>query len=473
MAHGVDRNVEKNNMTERLKNTETIQNGDYKEIIESLNKHESYRAKCLNMIASENAMSPATRTILSSDLGNRYSVGPYERWFPGLEEYTKIEKKAIDLTKELLPGADYVTVQPVSGMNANQVAYRALINRGDLVFVVEEKHGGHYSHRKGEDFLGDNGKNSKAISLLEEYGANVDYLPFDEEKYNIDSESSVEKILKDKPNLIIVGASEMLFPAPLKELRKAADQVGAVILYDAAHVFGLILGGEFQNPLVEGAHIVATSTNKTMGGPDHGLIAWTGELQEKLKLDKLIGTSLVPFYTSNHHSHHVAGVAVTLAELKVFGKDYARQVIKNAKVLGAALNKYGVKVLGENMGFSESHEVLIDIEEASNNSNIDEASRLGNQAKLDLAKANIIVSRCPIPSSLTVGHDGEPNTGLRLGTNEMTRMGMDEMQMIQIAEYVADVLKHRKTPEEVKIEVEKFRLNYQTQRYCFPLPTKS
>lgn len=441
---------------------EIEQNPNYKEILDSLEKHETYRARCLNMIASENAMSPATRQILSSDLGNRYSVGPYKRWFPGMEDYTKIENKAISLTQELLPGADYVTVQPVSGMSANQVAYRALIDRGDLVFVVKEKYGGHYSHRKGVYIDRDDKKwvGSRAQSLLDEYGADVDYLDFDEHEYNIDIEASVRKIIDKKPKLIIVGASEMLFPAPLKELRAAADRTGVdtKILYDAAHVFGLILGGEFQSPLIEGADIVATSTNKTMGGPDHGLVAWTENAEQKYGLKGLIADSLVPFYTSNHHSHHVAGVAVTLAELKAFGGEYARQVVKNARALATALDKYGVRVIGSReKGFTESHEVLIDIGKDS------------EQAKLDLATANIITSKCPVPYDSGTGDTGEPNKGIRLGTNEMTRMGMNENEMDQIGRFVADILTGRRTPEAVQSEVVNFRLIYQKQRYCFKI----
>jgi len=461
------------------------ENIDYKEIINSLEKHEIHRSECLNFIASENTMSPATRLMLSSDLGNRYSVGPWARWFPGLDNFTEIENKAVSLTKDLLKGAEYVNVQPLSGMSANQVAYRAILNRGDRVLVVSERHGGHFSHRKGSFDLEHGvpvGKRAK--SLLEEYGALVDYLPFDENVYDINISKAEQKIVEYNPKLIIVGTSEMLFPAPVRELRKIINSNGleTQILYDAAHVFGLILGDKFQQPLLEGADMLSTSTNKTMGGPDHGLVAWTKEAELKYGYRSIshnesdcddighVGESLVPFYTSNNHTHHIAGVAVTLAELKAYGGEYAQQVINNARALAQELTTRGIKVLGDpQRGYTQSHEVLIDIEEATRNPNKKEAERLGEEAKLKLAGANIITSKCPIPYAYNMDDTGCPNTGIRIGTNEMTRMGMCEYEMVLAARLIADVLQNKKTPEEVRNIVVKFRECYQEQKYCFPV----
>ncbi len=457
----------------RTEQKELKQERDYREILDSLERHEAYRRECLNMIASENSMSPATRMVMGSDLGNRYSVGPEVRWFPGLDDYTQIENKAINLTKELVKGADFVSVQPISGMQANQVAYDATINRGDLVLVVKEKYGGHFSHRKGKftepskdtTNEGNPWTGSHAATLLDEYGARVDYLPFDELDYNILAKEAGDFIIARKPKVIIIGASEMLFPAPIRTLREAANSAGIhpIIIYDAAHVFGLILGGQFQNPLDEGADIIATSTNKTMGGPDHGLLAWTKTAEERHHIFEGVKHALVPLYTSNHHANEVGGVAITLAELKEYGRDYARQVILNARALANKLDSLGVKVVGpREKGFTVSHEVLIDIGSDS------------EKAKLDLAKANIITSRCPVPYAKDVDDTGEPNTGIRIGTNEMTRMNMNENEMEIIASFISDILSKKRTPEAVKIDVRNFRLQqkYQVQRYCFPFPTK-
>ena len=335
------------------------------------------------------------------------------------------------------------------------VAYHAMINRGDKVFVVKEKFGGHYSHRKGEK---DPWVGSKATTLLDMYGACVDYLPFDPESYNVDIKAAQAKIYSEQPGLIIVGASEMLFPIPLGDL-KAACGPKTQILYDAAHVFGLILGGQFQQPLVEGADMIASSTNKTLGGPCHGIVAWTQEAENKFSYRESVNQALVPFFTSNHHAHHVAGLAVTLAEMKAYGEDYAKQVIKNAQALGRALDDQGLKIVAADHEYSESHEVLIDIGEDS------------KEAKDKLAAVNIIVSRCPIPTSDITNDEGEPNTGLRLGTNEMTRMGMKGEDMKVLAGFIAEVLSG-KNPDGSKPLCERVgacRRKFQDQKYCFSI----
>lgn len=386
-------------------------------------------------------MSPKTREVLNSDLGNRYTVGPSERLFPGLNDYTKIEQIAIGMLKAML-SAKYVNVQPLSGMVANQVAYYATINRGDTVLSVSEKYGGHYSHRAGHG-------EKKAETLLDLFGAQVAYLPFDENEYNLDMEASAELINKVKPKLIIVGASEMLFPIPLAELRKIADEtkVGTKILYDAAHVFGLILGGCFQDPLNEGADMISSSTNKTLGAPCHGIVACNDE--EKYK--KAIEHALVPLFTSNHHAHHVTGLAVTLAEMQSFGKDYATQVIRNAKAMGKALDECGIKVVAAHKDYTESHTIVVDTQ---NNS---------SQLIVDLlASANIILNSCPVPTA----PDG-PDTGLRIGAAEMTRMGMKEPEMRLIAELIAEVVKNPSKIKSIRSKIIALREEFQDQHYCF------
>ena len=243
----------------------------------------------------------------------------------------------------------------------------------------------------------------------------------------------------------------MLFPAPLRELREiAGDDVQ--ILYDAAHVFGLILGGSFQDPLLEGADMIASSTNKTLGAPCHGVVMWSKEAEEKYEYKRLVADALVPLFTSNHHGHHVAGLAVTLAEMRTYGKEYATQVIRNAQALGRALHEdEELPVVASECGYTQSHEVLLD-------TGTDDSS----QAMRDLEAANIITSRCPIPTA-----DCASDSGLRLGTNEMTRMGMKESEMKRIAGHISDVLRKRKAPEEVKKEVVTFRNEFQEQQFCF------
>lgn len=439
----------------------------FREITEAIAENEVYRNRCLNLIASENSMSPATRRALSSDLGNRYTIcnSNGERMFPGAEKYDPIEAHANRLIRKLLhvPNNGFVSVQPTSGMCANLVAYHSLIYPGDLVLSVREYHGGHYSHEKGrvELLSKSNGKvnisHPKAEKMLDLFGAIVEYLPFDDNKYQLDLDLTKDMIRNKKPKLIIVGASEMLFPIPLKELRPVCDETGTKILYDAAHVSGLILGGTFQQPLLEGADMVTSSTNKTMGGPDHGFVASSQEFipdGRGITYRDMIRQGLKPMFTSNQHAHHIAGVAVTLAELDEWGNAYATQVIKNAKALGKSLDENGIKVVASDFGYTESHTILVDLEKPA------------NETVKNLAKANIILNTTELPSGIP--GKGEER-GLRIGTNEMTRMGMNEKEMVQIAIYISEVLLKRRTPEEVRIDVEEFRLKFQTQKYCFPL----
>lgn len=434
----------------------------FQEITEAIAEHEGYRDRCLNLIASENSMSPATKKALASDLGNRYTVcnANGERLFPGSEKYNSIEEHAVRLINKLLPVPEggFVTVQPVSGMNANEVAYHTLINRGDLVLSVRGCHGGHYSHEQGVNrFTSDeNGHGNvsygKATRLLDLFGAVVDYLPFYDVSYQLNTKAAIEMINQRKPKLLIVGASEMLFPIPLKELRPVCNHTGTKILYDAAHVAGLILGGKFQQPLLEGADLVTASTNKTMGGPDHGFVASSQEIipgsQNTYK--QMIRQGLKPMFTSNHHAHHVAGVAVTLTELDQWGKEYATQVINNAKALGKRLYELGIKVVASNYGFTESHTILVDLNKPAQDT-VD-----------NLACANIILNTTELP-----GDQPGQERGLRIGTNEMTRKGMNEPEMEIIAELIATVIKHPELASTVKDKVKQLRAKFQEQRYCF------
>lgn len=418
----------------------------YVDIINSLERHTDLRDHSLNLIASENRVSPAASAVLSSDVGNRYTVGPYERWFPGLSDYTRIEEHAIDILKETVLGADHVSVEPVSGMVANMTTFHATVKRGDRVMITSERNGGHYSHRAGNLGIG-----PRASSLLDMYGVSAaESLPFDNQRYNIDIEKSYDAIVKFKPDVIMIGTSEMLFPAPIRELREIAGN-DVQILYDAAHVFGLIVGDNFQQPLIEGADILTSSTNKTLGAPCHGVVAWTKDAEQRYGYKELVGQALVPLFTSNHHGHHIVSLAITMAEMQTYGKEYALQVVKNAQALGRTLNDEGLKIVAAEYGYTQSHEILIDTQT--------EDSTTGMKI---LERANIMVSKCPIPDA-TSSND----TGLRLGTNEMTRMGMREDEMKVIASLIADTLLERSCPEENAKIVREFRNQFQTQKFCF------
>lgn len=400
-------------------------------LIKQINKHNSFRNHCLNLVASENLMSPLTRLAISSDLGNRYTVGRINhRWYAGNHYFDKIESTAANLARKLFH-AKYVNLQPTSGMVANMVAFYALLQPGDLLLSLRTKDTGHYSHAKN--------------NLLSLFGVRVASLPFDRKEFTIDLEKAKKTIHRKKPKVVLLGTSEFLFPTPLKELRKICDHTGTKILYDAAHVAGLIAGQTFQDPLGEGADMISTSTNKTLSGPSHGLVACKNIKQYRKKIER----ALVPMFTSNHRAHHVTGLAITLAEFEKYGHEYAVQVIKNAQALAQALYKFGLEVICPHKNFTRSHTVLIDVKKSG-----DETMRL-------LEKANIIVNSFQLPWNKI-----SDQTGIRIGTNEVTRLGMREEEMKQIAKFISDVLLKRKSIKEIRKGVIDFRKSFLKMYYC-------
>jgi glycine hydroxymethyltransferase len=253
------------------------------------------------------------------------------------------------------------------------------------------------------------------------------------------------------PKLIMFGASVFPFPHPVKELSDFFHEIGAIVCYDAAHVAGLIAGGQFQDPLREGADVMTLSTHKTLPGPQGGMVLSWEKYADKIK------KATFPGNVSNHHLHHVAGKAVALAEMMAFGKEYAQQIIKNSKALGQALYERGFKVLGEKKGFTESHVLLIDITEYGDGGTIEKT----------LEKSNIILNRNLLPYDLKFGRHFEAPGGIRCGTAECTRLGMKESDMEYIAELMTRVVIKKEDPEKVKKDVIEFRKNFQKVHYAF------
>jgi glycine hydroxymethyltransferase len=227
--------------------------------------------------------------------------------------------------------------------------------------------------------------------------------------------------------------------------------------YDAAHVAGLIAGGHFQDPLREGADVVSLSTHKTFFGPQHGGILSWEKYSEKLK------RAAFPGMLSNHHLHAVAGVTIACTELLKFGNEYASQVIKNAKALGQALYERGFNVLAEHKGFTQSHVILIDITKLGD----------GGTIEKDLEKANIIINRNLLPWDIKEGRHFMHPGGIRLGVSEVTRLGMKESEMTEIAEFIKRVIVDKEQMEKVREDVAAFRKDYQKVHYCFESATEA
>jgi glycine hydroxymethyltransferase len=404
---------------------------DVEDVTRSVRAHHKWFSESLPLIASENITSPAVRQLLASDFGHRYAEGKVgHRYYQGVKYIDEVEQYAIDLALKLFR-AEHVNVQPISGVNANIAAFFALSNLNDTLMALDTSHGGHISH---------GAKSGPGIRHLR-----IVKHPFDYEEMNIDTDAMITTIYEKRPKIILFGASLFLFPHPVKEALDAAREVGATIVYDSAHVLGLIAGQEFQDPLGEGVHVMTGSTHKTFPGPQGGIIFSTRALAD------VIDDAVFPGTVSNHHLHHVAGLAVTLVEMLEFGKAYAKQTVKNAKTLGEALYNREFNVLCPEKEFTESHQIVLDVGRAS-------------ALAVALEKANIIANKNLLPWD--DHNDPENPSGIRFGTQELTRLGMKESEMKIVAGLVARVL-DGEPPEKVKKDVVEFKNNYQEVEYCF------
>jgi glycine hydroxymethyltransferase len=394
--------------------------------------HTDWMKNSINLIASENITSSQVKEAVVSDLSHRYAEGLCgERLYEGCKYIDSVERLTIDLSKKLY-NAEYANVQPTSGVVANLASFFAFSKPGDSIIALEVPMGGHISHA-----------NVSAVGIR---GLKLSHHPFDPSIMNIDADKMRKKILEEKPKIVLLGGSLFLFPHPVKEAKEAADEVGAKVMYDGAHVLGLIAGGIFQDPLHEGADLLMGSTHKTFPGTQGGIILSNAENAEK------IDNAVFPGVVSNHHLHHVAGLGIATAEMLEFGEAYGKQIVRNSKALAQSLHELGFNVLAEDLGFTESHQVVMDV------SNIERASILAKTFESN----NIILNKNLLPSDDV--HRSDDPSGIRLGTQEITRRGMKESQMEEVAEYIKKVALDGKN---VKEEVIDFMNQYTKVHYAF------
>ena len=414
---------------------------EFKSVIRRVKSHEKWFSESLPLIASENLASEPVRKVLSSDLGHRYAEGwPGERVYAGCRYIDQIELQAIALGKKLFR-AEHVDVRPVSGVNANLAVYSALSGPGDMMMALSIPNGGHISHGK-RDFGGTAG----LVHSLE-----VSYFAFDKDAMNIDVDETKKRIAAlPSLKLAMFGCSLFLFPHPVKELAQAIQDKGGTVCYDAAHVAGLIAGGQFQDPLREGAQVMTFSTHKVLFGPQGGAIASTAALAEALKKAVFPGTA------SNHHLHGVAAKAMVFAEFLQFGRRYAKDVVSNAQALAIRLAELGETVLGEKNGYTMSHQVALDVTRYSD----------GGVVERLLEDQNIICNREPIPGDLQAGRHYTNPGGIRLGVSELTRLGMGKSEMKEIAELVHIGMGGTKKREVVG-RIKELRKGFQKVKYSF------
>jgi glycine hydroxymethyltransferase len=418
----------------------------YNKIFTKLKEHHKWFENSIPLIASENIPSPAVREAIISDFGNRYAEGwPGERVYAGCVYIDDVEFECMKLAQKLFK-AKFADVRPISGVVANLVVYSAFTNPGDVMLAPSIPAGGHISHGKKEHF--------GTAGLV--HGLEIEFFPFDAEEMTIDVDKTKQKIKVLKkdgrlPKMAMFGGSLFLFPHPVKELSDFLKSYDMHINYDAAHVAGLIVGGKFQDPLREGVDTMTMSTHKTLFGPQGGLVLGSEEHEEIIK------KATFPGLTSSHHIHHMAGKAVAFAEALEFGKDYATQVVKNAKSFAEALSDLGFKVLGEKRGFTESHQIAVNVLDYSD----------GGKVEADLEKANIIVNRQLIPGDIKAGRNYFHPSGIRLGVSEITRLGMKKNEMEEIASLIKQVVIEKKDPKKIVGKVKAFRKNYQKVKFCF------
>lgn len=391
-------------------------------------ENHAWNEAALNLVASHNFMSPAAKALLSSSLADHIMSGALgQRNHAGAAWIDAIDTIVVELCKRIF-GATYVEYRPMSGAQANGLALIGLLRHGDTVMAIPARLGGHHTYRE-----------SGYAGVL---GARIVDIPHTDAGIDLGRLEDIAR--RERPKLLMVGTAELLFPYPLKELREIADHVGAHLYYDGAHILGLAAGQQYQDPLREGAEFLIGSSQKTLGGPIGGLILTTND--EAGSVISRRTSHLV----SNYHNNRIAALALTLAEMSAFGKDFAAQVVRNARVLAETLDQQGATVLGKEMGFTDSHIVLLD------------ATRMpiGVDAYRRLEQARILSSRVPLP------HSYPDRSGIRLGTAAMTRLGAREQDMVRIASLITRVISGE-PPAEVAPHVTEIARAFTKVHFCF------
>ena len=387
------------------------------ELKRTLENHERWRREqCLNLIASENVTSPAVRKILGSDLGHRYTAT--DHFYMGCKFINQAESIARELVRDVF-GSEWADVTPLSGHIADMTLLSTFARRGDKILTMGTEYGGYFGTSEAGF--------PRILGLV-----NL-YLPFDKDRWNIEIEKTVELIASEVPKLVILGASYILFPHPVEQIAKACRETGTILAFDGSHVMGLIAGGAFQQPLKEGARILVGSTHKSFFGPQGGIIVAFKQEGEQMK------ETIFPAIMDNAHWNRIAALAQALLEMKRFGRKYAAQVIRNSRALAEALDERGVPVRCKDYGYTASHQVLLDMDRLKDSAQVPEK----------LEQANVIVDR-----------------GTRLGTSEITRRGMREGDMNDVAEIIARVIRSQETASAARRKATALARKFRQVRYA-------
>ncbi|MDH5636349.1 MAG: serine hydroxymethyltransferase [Candidatus Bathyarchaeota archaeon] len=423
------------------------------ELIESSKAHENYRSEeCINLIASEGLKSPAVKEILSlsQDLESRYAEGENdleghvkERHYQGQKYITKIENCTADLMKNLF-GCNWIDVRLVSGTHANLATFKglSLATKSNRMVVAPLSAGAHITH----DYSGLAGMVIGLETINHAY---------DLDEMNIDPDKSATIIKATRPGIVTFGGSLFQFPHPVKEIAEVAKESGAYVVYDAAHVLGLIAGGQFQDPLKEGADFITASTHKTFPGPQGGVILANSGDERMERAIRKVQNAVFPLTTSNTHLGRLPALGLVALELKLYGAELAKQTVKNAQTAGKYLFDNGLKILGEKKGFTRSHQIAVDVQDYGGGRKIAES----------LEEANIILNKNLLPHDDQ--HNRESPSGLRIGFQDVTRRGFKESDIKYLCDLMLDVVKGKRKPVEVRKDVITLRQNFKGIEYGF------
>lgn len=386
-----------------------------------------HEVECVNLNPATNVMNPRAEAALAAGLGSRPSLGyAGAKYEMGLEAIEEIEIIAADLACRVF-GARFAEIRVASGALANLYAFMATCRPGDPIIVPPPTIGGHITHRP-----------AGAAGL---YGLDVHECPVDADRFTIDVDALAELAARVKPRLITVGTSLNLLPHPVKEIREVADDVGAALLFDAAHACGMFAGGVWPNPLDLGADLMTMSTYKSLGGPAGGLL-----LTNRADLAERIDAIAYPGLTANFDAGRVACLALTLLDWVDFGHEYAAAMVDTAAALGAAMADAGLPVHSTVQGFTTSHQFALRAEQWGG----------GHPAAVRLRDANILSCAIGLPG-------GDEWSGLRIGTPEIVRWGMTVSDMPELAALVADGL--GTDPRDVAQRTTAFRSRFTTLHF--------
>ena len=408
-------------------------------VIDAVKKNEEWRGeRCINLLAPEAPTSPMVRSLLASEIGTRAAegnIGRVNRWFAGTQYIDEVEALCVELLKVAFR-CNYADHRLMGSMLGNMAVYQALTQAGDVIMSTPQPFGGHSSNRP------DGPAGMRGLKIFD--------VPFDIDDLEVDLDSFAKVARQHKPKLVVMGMSMTLFPLPIREMSQIIQEWGGQFIFDGAHQAGLIAGGQFQDPLNEGAIILTGSAGKTFSGPQSGMIMWNDP-----KLTKPITDTIFPMLVATHQVNRVAALAVSAAEMIEYGKFYMAQIVRNSKALGKALDERGIPVLCAQKGYSQSHQIIARVK----------AYGGGLEVAHRLAEANIITNKNLVPEDQP--QDWDHPSGLRIGTIEVTRLGMNESDMETIADFIARVLVEHEHPKVVGKDVIDFRLPKQTLYYNF------